>query len=171
MVRSHSEHCTIIWSPKLHSQIEKFEQLQKRAIEWILKQEYCSYSDIAIYYSKCKQTNLLPISKYLELNDLLFFHKILYEYIDIQLPHYIQRYNGQSTLRSSRLDSKSFLYTPDNHGAGVMSSPVYKSFFYRVIHLWNKLSLELRKTACHTTFKSIVKKEMWDRVVCTIACN
>ena len=171
MVRSHFEHCTIIWSPKLQSQNEKFDQLQKRAIKWILKQKYCSYSDIAIYYSKCKQTNLLPISKHFELNDLLFFHKILYEYIDIQLPHYIQRYSGQSKLRSARLDSKSFIYTPDSHGAGVMSSPVYKSFFYRVIHLWNKLSLELRNTACHTTFKRLVKKEMWDRVDSTIACN
>ena len=135
MVRSHFEHYTIIWSPKRHSQYEKFEQLQKRAIKWILKQEYCSYSDIAIYNSKYKQTNLLPISKHFELNDLLLFHKILYEYIDIQLPHYIQRYSGQSKLRSSRLNYKSFVYTPDSHGAGIMSSPVYKSFFYRVIHL------------------------------------
>ena len=171
MVRSHFEHCTIIWSPKLHSQIEKFEQLQKRAIKWILRQEYCSYSDIAVYYSKCKQTNLLPISKHFELNDLLFFHKILYEYIDIKLPHYVQRYSGQSKLRNSRLDSKSFVHTPDSHGAGVISSPVYKSFFYRVIHLWNKLSLELRNTASHTAFKSIVKKEMWDRFDSTIAYN
>ena len=83
----------------------------------------------------------------------------------------MQRYSEQSKLRSSRLDSKSFIYTPDSHGAGVMSSPVYKSFFYRVIYLWNKLSLELRNTACHTTFKRLVKKEMWDRVDSTIACN
>ena len=171
MVRSHFEHCTIIWSPKLHSQIEKFEQLQKCTIKWILRQEYCSYSDIAVYYSKCKQTNLLPISKHFELNDLVFFHKILYEYIDIKLPYYVQRYSGQSKLRSSRLDSKSFVYTPDSHGTGVMSSPEYKSFFYRVIHLWNKLSLELRNTASHTAFNSTVKKEMWDRVDSTIACN
>ena len=33
MVRSHFEHCTIIWSPKFHSQIENFEQLQKRTIK------------------------------------------------------------------------------------------------------------------------------------------
>ena len=108
---------------------------------------------------------------YYDINFAYLFHKTLYEYIDIQIPHYIQRYSGQSKLRSSWLDSKSFVYIPDGHGAGVMSSMVYKSFFYRVIHWWNKLSLELRNTASNTTFKRLVKKEMWDRVDSTIACN
>ena len=86
MVRSQFEHCFIIWRSKLHHQIDKFEQLQKRAIKWILNENYISYSYQAIYYTKCKQINILPISKQFELNDLIFFHKIVFQHIEITLP-------------------------------------------------------------------------------------
>ena len=46
MVRSQFEHCSIIWRPKLQHQIDKFEQLQKRAIKLILNENYISYSDL-----------------------------------------------------------------------------------------------------------------------------
>ena len=53
MVRSQFEHCSTIWAPKLQNEIDKLEKVQKRAIKWILRQEYCSYSNITTYYSKC----------------------------------------------------------------------------------------------------------------------
>ena len=96
MVRSQFEHCCIIWAPKLQNDIDKFEKVQQRAIKWILRQEYYSCSNISTYYSKCKETDLLPLSKHFELNDLLFFHKIINQQIDIWLPPYIHKYNGQS---------------------------------------------------------------------------
>ena len=127
MVRSQFEHCSTIWAPKLQNEIDKFEKVQKRAIKWILRQEYYSYSNIATYYSKCKETDLLPLSKHFELNDLLFFHKIINQQIDIPLPPYIHRYNGQSRLRNCHLDSHSYTYISDS--VGVMHSPLYKGFF------------------------------------------
>ena len=164
------EHCSVIWAPKLQHEIDKFEkvQKQKRAIKWILKQEYCSYSDTAIYYSKCKEINLLPLSKHFELNDLIFFHKILNKQIDIPLPPYIQYYNGQSRLRSSRLDAQSFVFVQDNNSESSMHSQLYKSFFYRVIYYWNNLSLSIRNNDCQTSFKRLVKNAMWDSVYSTI---
>ena len=80
-----------------------------------------------MYYSKCKETDLLPLSKHFELNDLLFFHKIINQQIDIPLPSYIQRYSGQSRLRNCHLDSHCYTYIPDS--VGVMHSPLYKCFF------------------------------------------
>ena len=140
MVRSQFEHCSVIWAPKLQHEIDKFEKVQKRAIKWILKQEYCSYSDTAIYYSKCKEINLLPLSKHFELNDLIFFHKILNKHIDIPLPPYIQYYNGQSRLRSSRLDAQSFVFVQIII-AKVLCIVNCTKFFYRVIYYWNNLSM------------------------------
>ena len=78
MVRSQFEHWSIIWRPKLQYQIDKFEQLQKRAMKWILNEEFTSHSDQVLYYTKCKQVNILPISKRFDLNDLIFFHKIVF---------------------------------------------------------------------------------------------
>ena len=94
MVRSQFEHCSTIWAPKLQREIDSFEKIQKRGIKWILRQEYCSYSDVATYYSNCKEVNILPLSKHFEVNDLIFFHKILNKHIDIPLPPYIQYYSG-----------------------------------------------------------------------------
>ena len=169
MVRSQFEHCCTIWAPKLQNDIDKFEKVQKRAIKWILRQEYYSYSNISTYYSKCKETDLLPLSKHFELNDLLFFHKIINQQIDIRLPPYIHKYNGQSRLRNYHLDSHSYTYIPDS--VGVMHSPQYKNFFYKIIHHWNNLSLDIRSTECCTTFKRLVKTAMWDTVDSIIECN
>ena len=168
MVRSQFEHCCTIWAPKLQNDIDKFEKVQKRAIKWILRQEYYSYSNISTYYSKSKETDLLPLSKHFELNNLLFFHKIINQQIDIRLPPYIHKYNGQSRLRNSHLDSHSYTYIPDN--VGVMHSPLYKNF-YKIIHHWNNLSLDIRSTECFTTFKRLVKTVMWDTVDSIIECN
>ena len=60
-------------------------------------------SDTVTYNNKCKEISLLPLSKHFEVNDLIFFHKILTKQIDIPLPSYIQYYNGQSRLRNARL--------------------------------------------------------------------
>ena len=40
MVRSQFEHCSVILAPKLQRDIDKLENVQKRAIKWILRQEY-----------------------------------------------------------------------------------------------------------------------------------
>ena len=143
--------------------------MQKRAIKWILRQEHCSYSNITTYYSKCKETNLLPLSKHFELNDLLFFHKIINQQIDIPLPPYIQSYNGQSRLRNCHLDSHCYTYISDS--VGVMHSPLYKCFFYRIIHHFNNLSLDIRTTECYTTFKRLVKNATWNAVDSIIESN
>ena len=169
MVRNQFEHCSVIWAPKLQNEIDKFEKVQKRAIKWILRQEYCSYASIATYYSKCKETDLLPLSKHFELNDLLFFHKIITQKIDIPLPSYIRRYTGESRLRNCRLDSQNYTYVPDS--TGVMHSPLYKGFFYKVVHHWNNLPVNIRKTECNTTFKRLAKNAMWNAVDTIIDCN
>ena len=160
MVRSQFEHCSAIWAPKLQREIDSFEKIQKRAIKWILRQEYCSYSDVATYYSKCKEVNILPLSKHFEVNDLIFFYKILNKHIDIPLPPYIQYYSGQSRLRSSRLDAHSFVFVQDNDSESSMRSPLYNSFFYRTIHYWNNLSLNIRNTESQTCFKRLVRNAM-----------
>ncbi|MCP4488455.1 MAG: hypothetical protein GY820_14220, partial [Gammaproteobacteria bacterium] len=44
LVRSQFEHCSVIWRPVTKTLIEKLEGLQKRAIKWILREEYISYT-------------------------------------------------------------------------------------------------------------------------------
>ena len=168
-LRSQFEHCSIIWRPKLQYQIDNFEQLQKRAIKWILNEDFLSYADIAFYYTKCKQLNLLPLNKRFELNDLLFFHKIVFGHINVNLPPYITRYTGKSKLRSNRLDRESFVYVAEFRGnSGIL---LYKSFYFRVMHLWNDLTLDIRTTRCCITFKNLVTRFIWAGITAVMTQN
>ena len=92
LVRSNFEHCSTIWRPVTVVDIRKFEALQKRAIKWINCEEANSYSD-EIYAIRCRQVDILPLQLHFELNDLIFFYKIIYELIPVSLPAYISPYS------------------------------------------------------------------------------
>ena len=112
--------------------MSKFEQLQKKTLKWIFREEYCSYFDIETCYKKYKEVNILPLRYRFDLNDLMLFHKIVYNTIDIKIPAYIKQYTRESRLRSSRLDSLSYISTLDPINTSTRS-PLYKSFFFRSI--------------------------------------
>ena len=52
LVRSNFEHASIIWRPTTETAINEFEQLQKKALKWILNEENLHYDDEA-YVKKC----------------------------------------------------------------------------------------------------------------------
>ena len=109
LVRSQFENCSIIWRPHTKSLLDKFEAVQKLAIKWILSEEHFSYSPYHVYLSKCKEINLLPMSYLFDLNQLLFFHKIVYDMTPVVMPSYLSHYNpGNSRLRSSHMDHLCF---------------------------------------------------------------
>ena len=85
LVRSNFEHCSTIWRPVNIVDIQKFEALQKRAIKWINCEEGYSYTD-ELYAIRCKQADILPLQLHFELNDLVFFYKIIYKLIPVSLP-------------------------------------------------------------------------------------
>ena len=52
LVRSNFEHASIIWRPTTETAVNEFEQLQKKALKSILKEENLHY-DEQIYLKKC----------------------------------------------------------------------------------------------------------------------
>ena len=95
LVRSNFEHCSTVWRPVNVVDTCKFESLQKQAIKWIHGEENRSYSD-ELYALRCKQIDILPLQQHFDINDLLFFHKIVYNIIPVSLPNYISPYDGVS---------------------------------------------------------------------------
>ena len=130
----------------------KFEQIQKKALKWVFHEEFLSYSDNEIYYIKFKEVKILPLRYRFDLNDLLLFHKIVYDIIDVKLPNYIKQHTVESRLRNSHLDSLSYVSTLDHINTSTRS-PLYKSFFFRSIHLWNTLPFNARNCTNQLTFK------------------
>jgi hypothetical protein len=161
LVRSLFEHCSIIWRPTTQSLLSKLESIQKRATKWILHEEHSSYKSDLVYLLKCKEIKLLPLSSRFELNDILFFHKIVCNRVEVVLPDYLKYYDGSSRLRSSHLDSLSFVSTIIPKSS---SNAFSKSFFYRTHSLWNQLPFDTRSIVAPEPFKSQVVDYLWSRL-------
>ena len=152
LVISNFEHASIIWRPTTETAINEFEQLQKKALKWILNEENLHYDDEA-YVKKCYQTHLSPMKVFFDINDLTYFHKIINNQIPLNIPEYIKPYTGQSRLRQTNLDDMSYVCTYNSSPFPSCRSPFYKSFFYRVVHTWNSIPLSIRNIPNIQSFK------------------
>ncbi len=159
LIRSQFEHCSPIWRPTGKTSIMKFESFQKICIKWILSKEHLSYQSYETYINKCKHVNILPLGLKFDLNDLLFFHKIIQRQVPIKLPTYLKLFDGQTRLRTTHLDGRSYV---SNLSIGKSTTLLNKSFFYRTHSLWNALPYELREIEGTSLFKTTLIKHMWD---------
>ncbi len=159
LVRSQFEHCSPIWRPTSKTALDRFEAFQKKCIKWVISEEHVNFYSYSDYLIKCRQMKLLPMAKRFDLNDLILFHKVVYSLIPLEMPDYLTLYNGNSRLRSSHLDSLSFMSAilPRNSNKGILD----KSFFYRTHSLWNNIPLEIRDTANPITFKNNLVDYFW----------
>ena len=138
LVRAQFEHCSQIWHPSNidnKTLVDKFENVQKKCIKWILKEEAHSYKSVKLYITKCKEVNLLPMIHRFNLNDLVLFHKIFHKRVPVKMPPYLSLFTG-NRLRSSHLDSLCFVSSVFPRGSS--TAALNKSFFYRTHNLWNR---------------------------------
>ena len=149
LVRSNFEHACTIWRPTNESEMRKFDNLQKKALKWILNEQNLHYSN-ETYVWKCYQNKLMPMMTYFDRNDLILFHKIIKNVIPIELPYYIERYIGQGRLRRRNLNSTSYIL---NLKSSSSRSPIYRTFFYRALHAWNNIPNEIRDIDDINVFK------------------
>ena len=143
--------------------VNKFETFQKKCIKWIVSEQNIRYYTYSIYIRKCRQVNLLPLAKRFELNDLILFHKVIYNLIPLNLPSYLSFYTGGSRLRSSHLDSLSIVSNIQSRT--ITNSYLKKSFFYRTHTEWNALPFHLREIHVPSLFKIKVIKYFWIHIL------
>ena len=107
--------------------------------------------------------DILPLAQKFDLNDLVLFHKIVYNLIPLDLPDYLSLFDGNSRLRSSHHDRLSFVCTLQPKGSS--TSLLDKSFFYRTHSMWNHLPLDIREITCNSLFKDKVTKHFWSHLL------
>ena len=116
-----------------------FEKLQKKVIKWIYGDQNLHY-DQETYINRCMQIQIITVLKFFDINDLVLFHKIIYERIHLSLPNFVQRYSGFKRLRQANLDFLSFIsYVNSDHDNMSCNPPFYKTFYHKVLHIWNSL--------------------------------
>ena len=161
LVRSQFEQCSTIWRPTTKSEISAFDKLQKKAIKWIHGEPYRHYEN-ETYLQKCAQMKIIPMMAFFDINDLVFFHKIVYNLVPFSLPNFIQPYTGQGRLRNLNLDYLSFInISISGSASSSIRSPLHKSFFHTVLHEWNSLPLHIRVTPDTPNFKNKVTNHFW----------
>ena len=117
---------------------------------------------------RCREANILPLQLHFELNDLVFFYKIVYDLIPVSLPAYISPYNGESRLRSTRMDEMSYAVNDNTViplDTAHRNSKFFKSFFYRTMHSWNSLPLDISISCTLVKFKLEVKNFLWNKLL------
>ena len=60
LVRSQFEHCSVVWTPQSVTLLTQVESVQKRAVKWILSEQFQSYSE-EDYLTKLHNLDLLPL--------------------------------------------------------------------------------------------------------------
>ena len=124
LVRSHLSYCSVLWRPHLLKDVEKLENIQRRATKYILN-DYASD-----YKSRLISLNLLPLSMVLELNDIVFFLRSLQSPSDsFDILQFVS-FSSTCTRSSSGFKLK---HTPSTTNYG------RHFYFVRLPHLWNAL--------------------------------
>ena len=163
LVRSMFEHCCQVWAPQNLKSLYKFDQLQKRAVKWILKESYVRYSDDE-FLQKQKDLDLLPMKSKFLLSDLILFYKIVYNNIKIDLPNYISRIEPQDVKRATR-SNISVAEGTDKLKYKCEITPKINafsnSFFVRTMEQWNQLPLHLRQIENVKNFSCALKEHLW----------
>ena len=160
--------------------IDKFEDVQKRAVKWVLNEEYLHYSP-SEYLQRLRNVNLLPMQYYFQRNDLLLFHKIYYNIICVKLPFYYRNCDAQdrnslraatrppncldgrqSTINLSSLRSQNFDELSLVCDIPFVSRAYKKSFMFRSHILWNHLPTDVRIIECPIKFREALDSHLWD---------
>ena len=139
--------------------IEKFESIQKRAVKWILGEQFYSYSK-AYYVQKLVDLDILPMAQKFILNDMILFYKIVNELVQISLPSYI---NSRTNTRSASLESK--LAIDKDSVQHPIKNVFGHSFFPRCISTWNRLPCDVRSCENLGLFTSGIKSYLWKIVL------
>ena len=102
LVRSIFEHCSPVWAPQTQGALDMIDVIQRRAVKWICKEPFVSYSDNE-FLLKQKSLDLLPIKYKFIASDLVIFHKIVYEAVDIKMPTYIVNLRPSEITKPTRM--------------------------------------------------------------------
>ena len=173
LVRSQFEHCCAVWRPYTETSIKKLETVQKRAVKWILSEQFVDYS-YDDYLERLHILDILPMNTKLVLTDLSIFHRIIHRSINIVLPDYLKLFSPElSRLRRSHMDPLHFIsnikprvvrrtkINNDNCPEFENIKEFQNSYFYRAHLEWNKLPLTLRVVEDYGIFIDHLKKYIW----------
>ena len=122
MVKSQLTYCSQLWRPRLIKDINRLENVQRRATKYIL-QDYTSD-----YKTRLLSLELLPLMLWFELQDVLFLVKCIKEPMDnVNIFNYVEFVSTNTRAASSnKLKHKRCHFSSTHH-----------FYFNRIVRVWN----------------------------------
>ena len=77
------------------------------------------------------------------------------------MPEYLNRFDGTTCLRTTHLDSSSYVSSIIHGTSGI--SNLNKSFFFRIHSLWNSLPFDIRNISNPKDFNSQITEYFWEQ--------
>ena len=130
LVRSNLEYCSSVRSPSTVSDTKDIESIQRAATRYFL-----NYPDIK-YDQRCIMLHLHPLSYRREITDFLYVFKCIKGYYDVSWHNNIEVLSN-SSLRSGNAGVVL-------HMKIVKTECFKRSFFNRIVPLWNALPRQMR---------------------------
>ena len=96
--------------------------------------------------------NLLPLTYRREIADLIFFHKCVHGYYDVNLDNFVHFYRSDHNYPRTRSTNDILKLKP--HFCHTESFA--RSYFNRIVPLWNQLHSHIRSSESVSLFKSNV---------------
>ena len=145
LVRSQLLYCSILWKPYFIKHTQQLERVQRRATKYILNDLTSDYK------SRLIQTQLLPLTYILDLNDVMFFIKSLRNHHDgFIINNYIKFVTGNTRSASSN----------KLHQARSTNNTHNNFYFNRLPRIWNALpTIDLNEHP--TRIKNKLSKYLW----------
>ena len=141
LVRSHLSYASEVWAPQSSGRdLALLEGVQRRATKFILRDYELPYRLRLI------KLNILPISSWPELKDLLFFFKCKQGYFDVDISQYL---TFSSQRPSSTRSSQANMLLPNF----CRTSFFRASFFNRIVFHWSGLPSSVRDISSVSSFK------------------
>ena len=133
LVRSHLGYATQLWTPQSVDLMRKIERVQRRATKFILSLPFfCEQS----YTSRLIELNLLPISYWHELLDMIFFFKSVTGIVNLN-SSVVPKIHVTRVTRSYNPDSPHFF------SRKCKTTTFQRSFLNRTTRIWNTLSNDI----------------------------
>ena len=137
-VRSRLEYARVVWSSNTKRNINNLEQVQRRAMRFILGKDYSEHEPLS-------KLNLLPLQYCREINDLVYFFKCFKNIYKLNIFDYV---SFRFCIKPLRNVDHLTLEAPFSR------TDVFKnSFFVRICRLWNELPLSIRESNTLSIFR------------------
>ena len=151
LVRAHLCYGSEIWAPQSTSRdLLRIESVQRRSTKYVLQDYHSSYTD------RLKLLNLLPISYWYEIKDIISFYKMKSGIYDLNPENYVDPPPSQHlTPFSSTISFRPNL---------CRTTSFRSSFFNRIVPLWNSLPEELKLSNSTVILKTKLKNHYQEKL-------